>query len=99
MGQEICEVTDGSGGVYYLNVTSETFDDLSACDNAARFNGTLDDLSHRPNMNRHCTLPTAGDPGAPADAFNAIIGVYSDTNPADLAAATRFCRVHLGKDN
>jgi hypothetical protein len=93
-GREICGMTV-DGGTYYLNVTSETTNDLSACDGGTPFKGTVDDLLGQPRMDRRCILPTDGDSEA-MQRFNAIVGVYSASDPVDLDAARGFCRVNSG---
>lgn len=92
-GQEICGVS-GRSGSYYLLVTSATDHNFKACDNAVQYTGTLDDLFKLPGMDRRCIL---GD--AYTSANDALVAVYSDTKPDDLAAADAFCRANGGTQN
>lgn len=91
-GREICSFVEG-GGIYYLLVTSETAYNLSACDGGTRYPGTIDDLLLRgpSGMDRRCILPDSY-----TAAHEAIVGVYSDTRRADLAAARAFCQANGG---
>lgn len=94
-GREICAVTDSAAGTYYLLVTSETVNDLSACQGGTPFKGTVDDLLRLPRMDRRCILPTDGGSAA-MRRFHAIVAVYSSADHADLAAAGGFCRANGG---
>jgi hypothetical protein len=98
-GQEICKVTSNTGGVFYLNVTSKTANDLSACDGDTAIQGDLDYLFSIPHMDRRCVLPTAGEPDAQANAYNAIVGVYSDTTEPNLDAANAYCQANAGTNS
>lgn len=89
--RQICRVTDGAGS-YYLYVTSATDHDFRACTGAVAYSGTIDGLLNLPGMDRRCIL------GAQYTAiYNAIVGVYSDTKTANLAAARRYCVAHGGE--
>jgi cell division septation protein DedD len=89
--REICQVTD-HGGSYYLYVTSAQAHNFQACAGAKTYNGTIDQLVlSNSTMDRRCIL---GD--AYTAAHQAIVGVYSDTRSADLAAAQQFCAANGG---
>jgi hypothetical protein len=81
----ICTVTDG-GGTYHLAVTSAATHNFGVCTGWPRFPGTLDDLFAVPGMDRRCL---SGNDFAVSD--GALVGVYSGSGRADLAAAQRFC--------
>jgi hypothetical protein len=91
-GQRICKVVQGSG-TFYLLISSEAEHDFRACAGNAPFNGTLDDLFNLPNnMDRRCII--ASDQAIARN--HAIVAVYSDTQPADLAAARAYCQQEGG---
>jgi hypothetical protein len=93
-GREICSFV-ANGGTYYLLVTSETDHNLSACASGVRYPGTLEDLfTVPPGMDRRCIL----GPAATAR-YDAIVGVYSTTKTADLAAARAYCKTNGGTDS
>jgi hypothetical protein len=87
-GRMLCKVTDS--GVYYLWVTSADHN-FDACAGSPMQPITLDQLLAEPNMDRRCIL---GD--AYTATHHAIVGVYSDTAAADLAAARAFCAANGG---
>jgi hypothetical protein len=88
--REICRVTD-NGGSYYLLVTSATYHNFQACDGATPYDGTMDKLLNLPKMGRRCIL---GDQYTADN--HALVGVYSDTDSANMAAARRFCDANGG---
>lgn len=90
--RRICRITTGAG-VYYLNVTSAAAHNFRACDGAAPYAGTLDELLALPNMDRRCIL---GDDYTARE--QAIVGVYSDTAKPNLDAALAFCHANGGTD-
>jgi hypothetical protein len=93
-GSEICSVTDGSGR-YYLNVTSQAEHDFRVCEGGAPYGGSLDDLFQLPHMDRRCIV-------ASNDALarnHGLVGVYSDTTAADLAAARAYCTAQGGAND
>ncbi len=88
--QVVCQVTDG--GVYYLAVTSAADHNFSACAAGSPYPGTVYDLlGGVPGVDRRCIL---GD--RYTEANRAIVAVYSDTKPEDLAAARAFCDANGG---
>lgn len=85
---KICKIDDGNG-TYYLNISSATAHNFTACGTPpALYSGTIDDLLRLPGMDRRCMSGNADVAQEQAD-----IGVYSDTKQADLAAAKAFCSV------
>lgn len=86
-GREICQV-NAAGGTYYRLDISETEHDLRACAGQQRFSGTIDDLLNLPGMDRRCIVAS----NAAIARNHATVGVYSDTKPADVAAARAYCQ-------
>jgi hypothetical protein len=88
---ELCKVT-GGGATYYRWVTSATDHNFTACQGATVVPGTVDDLLKQDNMDRRCIL---GDEATAR--YDAIVGVYSDTNAKNLAAARAWCKANGGQ--
>ena len=84
-----CKVTNG--GIYYLKVTSAQVHNFRACAGADPYPGTTDDLFTLPQMDRRCTLGLDY-----TSREGALVAVYSDTPPANLAAAKQFCDANGG---
>lgn len=80
----LCEVA--STGTYYLWVTSGTVHNFSACDGATQQPLSAQPFDFSPTMDRRCS---SSDQNIAVD--HAMIGVYSSTEPADLAAAQAYC--------
>jgi hypothetical protein len=80
----LCQVT--STGTYFLWVTSGTVHNFSACDGATRQPLNAQPFDFSPTVDLRCT---SSDANIAAD--QAMIGVYSSTEPADLEAAKKFC--------
>jgi len=90
----LCRLTS-DGGTYYVWITSATAHRFDACAGGTVDPRTVDDLLlGTPGMDRRCIL---GD--AYTQAHEAIVGVYSDTKAANLAAARSFCAAGGGTDS
>jgi hypothetical protein len=85
---------DVNGGTYYLDVTSATEHNFSACDGGSMTNANLDDLFAIPGVDRRCFLPNEA-----TIEFHALVAVYSSNKAADLAVAKQFCDQYHGTNN
>jgi hypothetical protein len=85
--REQCRVTGMNGGVFYITIASAAAHDFSACEGAEQMTPNIDSLLDNPGMDRRCLTETSQD----VELYNALIGVYSDTKKANLAAAKDWC--------
>lgn len=93
-GQEWCRFTD-NGGTYYANVTSESDFDLSFCDGATPVQVPDYDfygLNLTPGMNIRCWLEGPEQ----ITRFDALVVLYSGSDPADVAAVEARCAAEGG---
>ncbi len=76
-----------NGGSFWLHIASAEGHNFSACAGAPLQPDDLDKIfDSGPNVDRRCVSSDAD-----VAAEEAIIGVYSSSTPADLAAAHDFC--------
>jgi hypothetical protein len=80
----LCRVD--ADGTYFLWVTSGAAHNFSACDGATREPLDAEPFDFSPTMDLRCR---SSDQNIAED--EAIIGVYSSTEPDDFAAATGYC--------
>jgi hypothetical protein len=83
-------LVSSNGGSFWLHIASAQTHNFAACAGAPL---QLDDLDaifdSGPNVDRRCV-----NSDADIAAEEAVIGVYSSSSPADLAAAQDFCAMN-----